>query len=100
MNAEAKCRLRLDRYSFSGTARLDAQRLVFRGATTLTLALSDIRSAQLGRDGELQLTYAGGEAVLELDPPSLAAAWLEKLPRTPCETPTPTTPAPPTPVDD
>jgi hypothetical protein len=98
MNAEAKCRLRLDRYTFSGTARLDAQRLAFRGATTLTLALADIRSAQLGRDGELQLSYAGGEAVLELDPPSLAAAWLKKIPRTPSETPTP--PAPPTPIND
>ncbi len=98
MNAEAKCRLRLDRYTFSGSARLDAQRLVFHGATTLTLALSDIRSAQLGRDGELQLSYAGGEAVLELDPPSLAAAWLKKIPCTPGETPTP--PAPSTPLND
>lgn len=98
MNAEAKCRLRLDRYTFSGSARLDAQRLVFRGTTTLTLALSDIRSAQLGRDGELQLSYAGGEAVLELDPPSLAAAWLKKIPRPPGETPTP--PAPSTPLND
>lgn len=79
MGLEAKCTLRLGRDSVAGQAHLDSDQLVFRGATKLALPLATLKSAAVGRGGELTLVHAGGVAVLGLGDRATAERWMLKI---------------------
>lgn len=79
MGLEASCKLRLDRYSFSGQAHVDSSRFTFRGDTRLDIPLAAVRAARIDRDGSLVVTHHDGEFTLRFEPASVAAKWADKF---------------------
>ena len=79
MGLEAKCTLRLGRDTVAGQAHLDSEQLVFRGAVKLAVALATVKSAVVGKGGELTVTHAGGTAVFGFGDRAAAEKWMLKI---------------------
>jgi hypothetical protein len=79
MGLEADCTLRVGRDKVAGRAHLDSVELIFRGAPRLVLALATVKSAEVGKGGELHLTHAGGLAVLGFADRATAEKWMLKI---------------------
>jgi hypothetical protein len=76
MGQEAKCTVRWERKTSTGTALLETEELLFRGDFRLRIPFKEMNSLR-AVDGELRVTFAEGTAAFELGP--LAAKWLEKI---------------------
>lgn len=77
MDQEAACVCRYKGRSGRGTAHLGRDELVFRGEFQLAIPLSTVRTATAGT-GRMNVAYAGGEAIFELDEKT-ATAWVERI---------------------
>lgn len=59
-----------------GKAHLESDRLIFRGASRLSIPFSDIRSLE-SKEGKLEVTFSEGAASFDLGP--LAERWEKKI---------------------
>jgi hypothetical protein len=76
MGQEAHCTVRLGDLVASGKALLETDELLFRGELRLKISFATI-SAVAASDGDLAITYPGGQATFELGPK--AVQWAERI---------------------
>ena len=81
MGLEVKCTLRAGRALVDGKAHLDSEKLIFRGGERLDLALTKVKSVEVGKGGALVITHDDGVATLGLGDRSTAENGRRKFVR-------------------
>ncbi|HEX2089912.1 MAG TPA: hypothetical protein VHI54_08315 [Actinomycetota bacterium] len=76
MGQQVQCRAEFDGKSSEGTAQLETDHLVFRGAFRVSIPLKDIRAVR-STNGVLRVKFSGGEAAFHLGPK--AEKWAENI---------------------
>ena len=76
MGLEAKCILRIDGAAHHGTALLETDELLFRGAARLKIPFASITALDAVQ-GILRVTHVGGSAQFELG--DAAVKWVERI---------------------
>jgi hypothetical protein len=76
MGAEIKCRVRFGKQAGEGRALLETSEIIFRGDFRLKIPFAEIKKVK-AVNGELQVRFAGGEAIFELG--AAAETWAEKI---------------------
>lgn len=80
MGLETHCTLRLGRKEIAGIAHLDSTTFAFRGGTQkITIALTNVKSAEVAKAGELRITHVGGVFSLLLGDRATAEKWALKI---------------------
>lgn len=80
MGQEKECTMRVGSRSYVGTAYLETDYLLFRGAERVKIALTSVKQASAD-DGWLRIEHDGGAATFELG--AAAAKWADKILRPP-----------------
>ena len=76
MGKTTRSRLHFEGQTYDGEALLETSELLFRGERRLVIPFAQIESVS-AREGMLEVTFAGGVAMLELG--AEAARWVEKI---------------------